>query len=82
MFYILVFTWFANIWCTTNQVPDDHLGSRPDGKVEGGELWGILDTGVDIDMDTDQEQHTLNVTLLDGEVQEVTTFVVKLKCTS
>ena len=49
-----------------------------DGEVERCELARVEDPGVNVDVDTDQEQHTLDVGLLDGQVQKVPASHVKL----
>lgn len=43
------------------QVADDDFGSGLNGQVEGGELGCILDPGVDVSLDANEEQHAFNV---------------------
>lgn len=43
------------------QVADDDFGSGLNGQVEGGELGRILDPGVDVSLDANEEQHAFNV---------------------
>ena len=62
-----------------HQVADDDLGAGLDGQVKGGELGCVLDPGVDVGLDADQEQDTLDVRALDRHVEEVTPFIVHLE---
>lgn len=60
------------------QVADNDFRSGLNGQVEGGELGCVLDPGVDVSLDADEEQHAFNVGILDGHVEEVTALVVDL----
>lgn len=43
------------------QVADDYFRSGLNGQVEGGELGRVLDPGVDVSLDANEEQHAFNV---------------------
>ena len=46
--------------------------------MERGEFGCILNPGVDISLDTDEEQDTFDVGILHSHVEKVTSFVVHL----
>lgn len=60
------------------QVADDDFRSGLDGQVEGGELGCVLNPGVDVSLDANEEQHAFNVRILDGHVEEIAALVVDL----
>ena len=61
------------------QVADDDLRAGLDGEVKGRLLGRVLHAGVDVGLDADEEQHTLDVRALHRHVEEVTPFVVHLE---
>lgn len=60
------------------QVADNDLRPCLDSQMEGSELGCILNPGVDISLDTDEEQDTFNIRILHSHVEKITPFVVHL----
>ena len=50
-----------------------------DSKVQRGQLGSILDSGIHVSLDTDQEQHAFDIGVLDRHVQEVPALVIHLR---
>ena len=65
-------------WLGVYQVADNDLRSSMDGQVQGGLLGCVLNPGVDVSLDANEEQDTLDVRVLHSHVEEVTSLVVHL----
>lgn len=61
-----------------HQVADDDFRSGLDGQVQGGQFGRVLNPGVDVSLDANEEQHAFNVRILDGHVEEIAALVVDL----
>lgn len=64
---------------STHQVAHDDLGASLHGQVQRGQLGGVLHARVDVGLHADQEQHALDVRVLNGHVQEIPTLVINLR---
>lgn len=60
------------------QVADDDFRCGLNGQVERGEFGRVLNPGVDVSLDADEEQHAFNVGILDSHVEEIAALVVDL----
>lgn len=61
------------------QVSNDDFWTCFHSKMEGREMFRIMNLGIYISMHTDQKQNTLNVFVHDCNMKEVTSPVVNLK---
>lgn len=62
-----------------HQVADNDLGSGLHSQVEGGEFGCILNSGIYISFDANEEQDTFDVGVLHGHVEKVSPFIVHLE---
>lgn len=60
------------------QVADNDLRPSLDSQVERGEFGCVLNPGVNISLDTDEEQDAFNIRILHSHVEEIAPFVVNL----
>lgn len=50
-----------------------------DSKVQRGQLGSILDSGIHISLDTDQEQDTFNIRILNCHMKKISALVIHLR---
>ena len=60
------------------QVADDDLRPGLHSQVQRAEFGCVLNSGVDVRLDADEEQDALDVGVLHRHVEEITSFVVHL----
>lgn len=60
------------------QVANGDFRSGLNGQVEGGQLGCVLNPGVDVSLDANEEQHAFDVRILHRHVEEVAALVVDL----
>lgn len=63
---------------STHQIAHDDLGASLHCQVQGGQFGGILHPGVDVGLHADQEQHALDVRVLNSHVEEIPAFIINL----
>lgn len=63
----------------TYQVADDDLRACLDSEVQRGQLGGVLDSGIHISLDADQEQDALDVRVLNCHVKKIPALVIHLR---
>lgn len=47
--------------------------------MQRGQFGSVLDSGIHISLDTDQEQHTFNIRVLNCHVKEIPALVIHLR---
>lgn len=63
---------------STHQIAHNDLRASLHCQVQRGQFGGILDPRVDIGLHTDQEQHALDVRVLNSHMEEIPTFIINL----
>lgn len=73
--YLLHAICFGN----TYQIAYNNLWACLDSKVQRSQLGSILNSGIDISLDTDQEQNTFNIRVLNCQVKKIPALVIHLR---
>ena len=60
------------------QVPDDNLGSSFYGQMQRRPVSGVLDPGVDVRTDANQEKHCVDISRQNGRVEKVPSLGIEL----
>lgn len=50
-----------------------------DSKVQRGQLGSILDSGIHVSLDADQEEHTFDIRVLNCHVKKIPALVIHLR---